>query len=139
MHKLQKVQNSAARLILSRRRRDSAKDALRELHWLNVETRITFKILLLVHKVVRGKAPEGLALNYKGFNGRPEDLFKLEEPVLKTKYGKRLFAYNGPKLWNALPVKLRMEEDTEKYKKNLKTILFDGHDELKRNTFKYRT
>ena len=45
LNKLQKLQNSAAKLILSRRRRDSAAEALRELHWLNVETRITFKIL----------------------------------------------------------------------------------------------
>jgi hypothetical protein len=139
MYKLQKVQNSAARLILSKRRRDSATEALRELHWLNIETRITFKILLLVHKVVRGKAPQDLTLNYKGFNGRPDDMLKLEEPVFKTKYGKRLFAYNGPRLWNVLPIGLRMEEDTKKYKKGLKTLLYDGHDELKRNAFKYRT
>ena len=66
-------------------------------------------------------------------------MLKLEEPVFKTKYGKRLFAYNGPRLWNVLPIGLRMEEDTKKYKKGLKTLLFDGHDELKRNAFKYQT
>lgn len=47
--KLQKVQNAAARLILGRRKRDSATEALKKLHWLNVESRITFKILLLVY------------------------------------------------------------------------------------------
>ena len=139
IYKLQKVQNTAARLILSKRRRDSATAALRELHWLNIESRITFKILLLVHKVVRRKCPENLTLNYKTFNGRSDDLLKLEEPVFKTKYGKRLFVYNGPRLWNALPTELRMEEDTEKYKKGLKTLLFDGHEDLKRNAFKYNT
>ena len=46
MYKLQKVQNSAARLVLGRRRRDSAWSALPELHWLNVEARIIFKVLL---------------------------------------------------------------------------------------------
>ena len=137
IYKLQKVQNTAARLILSRRRRDSATIALRELHWLNIETRITFKILLLVHKVVRQKCPKNLNLNYKAFNGRPDDILKLEEPVFKTKYGKRLFAYNGPRLWNVLPIGLRLEEDTEKYKKGLKTLLFDGHADLKQNAFKY--
>ena len=38
LFKLQKIQNSAARLLLGRRRRESARLALRELHWLNVET-----------------------------------------------------------------------------------------------------
>ena len=51
LYKFQKVQNTAARLILGRRRRDSAAEALKELHWLNIDARITFKILLLVFKV----------------------------------------------------------------------------------------
>ena len=135
--KLQKVQNTAARLILGKRRRDSAKDALRELHWLNVDARITFKILLLVHKVVRGQC--NMSLSYKSFNGRPEDELKLVTPTFNTKYGERLFEYNGSRLWNSLPVHVRKEEDTEVYKKMIKTILFDGNEELKRTAFKYRT
>ena len=70
LYKLQKVQNTAARLILSKRRRDSAKQALRELHWLNVESRITFKVLLMVHKVVRGKSSDNLSIKYKRFRRR---------------------------------------------------------------------
>ena len=66
LFKLQKVQNSAARLILGVRRRDSAKLALRELHWLNIEARVSFKILLLVFKVVRGMCHT--KLTYKNFN-----------------------------------------------------------------------
>ena len=135
--KLQKVQNTAARLILGKRRRDSAKDALRELHWLNVDARITFKILLLVHKVVRGQC--NMSLSDKSFNGRPEDELKLVTPTFNTKYGERLFEYNGSRLWNSLPVHVRKEEDTEVYKKMIKTILFNGNEELKRTAFKYRT
>ena len=137
IYKLQKVQNAAARLILSKKRMFSASRALRELHWLNIETRITFKILLLVHKAIRGKCPDNVKVTYKQFNGRPNDWLLLETPTFKTKYGKRFFAYNGPRLWNALPVALRSEEDTEKFKKSLKTLLFDGHGELKRIAFKY--
>ena len=65
LNKPQKLQNLAAKLILSRRRKDSAAEALRELHWLNVETRMTFKILLIVHKIVIGHCPESLSLNIK--------------------------------------------------------------------------
>ena len=70
LFKYQKVQNAAAKLILGRRRRDSATLALRELHWLNIEARITFKILLIVYKVVRGICSDNLNLVYKSFNGR---------------------------------------------------------------------
>ena len=139
IYKLQKLQNSAARMILSKRRSFSATSALRELHWLNVETRVTFKILLIVHKAIRGKCPDNVKISYKQFNGRPDDWLLLETPTFKTKYGKRLFAYNGPRLWNALPVALRSEKDTEKFKKSLKTLLFDGHEELKRRAFKYQS
>ena len=138
LFKLQKMQNAAARLILGRRKRDSASRALRDLHWLNVESRITFKILLLVFKILKGLCPENLSLTYKGFNGRPEDYLLLETPTFKTQYGKRIFAYNGSRLWNALPVSIRAEEDVEKFKKQIKTVLFDGSEELKKKAYRYK-
>ena len=100
LYKLQKVQNYAARLVLGRRKRESAKEALRELHWLNVESRILFKVLLLVFKVIRGMCSDNLTLKFKSFNGRPDDFLLLDTPNFQTKYGKRLFAYNGTRLWS---------------------------------------
>ena len=135
LFKFQKLQNTAARLILGRRRRDSASQALKELHWLNVDARITFKICLLVFKVLRGKC--NMSLTYKSFNGRPDDYLKLETPNFKTKYGQRLFEYNGSRLWNALPLNIRTEENIEVYKTKLKTLLFEGHEQLKHSAFKY--
>ena len=137
LFKLQKVQNSAARLILGIRRRDSAKLALYELHWLNVEARVSFKILLLVFKVVRGMC--NMTLTYKNFNGRPNDYLMLETPTFKTKYGKRTLEYNGSRLWNALPVNIRVVEDIDVYKKLVKTLLFTNYNDLIREAFKYDT
>ena len=125
LYKLQKVQNTAARLVLGRRRRESARDALRELHWLNVETRILFKVILLVFKVVRGLCSENMTLKFKAFNGRPSDLLLLETPNFNTKFGKRLFEYNGTRLWNALPCNVRNEEDIEVFKKKAVRISKD--------------
>ena len=138
LFKLQKVQNAAARLVLGRRRRESATQALNELHWLNVDARITFKTLLLVYKVLHGICSKNFDLQYKGFNGRPNDYLLLHTPTFKTVYGKRIFAYNGSRLWNALPVDVRAEESIEKFKRSIKTILFEGNDELKRKAFKYK-
>ena len=78
-----------------------------------------------------------LELQYKGFNGRPSDYLLLVTPNFKTVYGRRTFAYNGSRLWNALPVDVRSEESVVTFKKRLKTILFDGHEELWRKAFKY--
>ena len=136
--KLQKVQNTAARLILGRRRRESATLALKEIHWLKIEARIVFKVLLLVFKMLKGQCSRNMELNYKSFNGRPDDYLLLETPNFKTAYGKRVFAYNGSRLWNALPMEVRAEEDVEKYKKLIKTILFVGCDELMKKAYKYK-
>ena len=47
------------------------------------------------------------------------------------------FAYNASRLWNALPGRIRAADTVEKFKKDVKTLLFDGHGELKRRAFKY--
>ena len=137
LYKLQKLQNAAAKLILGRGKRDSASAALKALHWLNVDARITFKILLLVFKVLKGQCSQNIELRYKTFNGRADDYLLLDTPNFKTAYGKRVFAYNGSRLWNALPVGVRMEDDVDKFKKSVKTILFEGNEELKKKAYKY--
>ena len=122
---------------MGRRKRDSARKALRELHWLDVESRILFKVIVLVFKVIRGICSDNLSLTFKSFNGRPSDFLLLETPNFNTKYGKRLFEYNGSRLWNALPSDMRFDEDIDSFKKKLKTMLFDGCEDLKKRAFKY--
>ena len=48
--RLQMIQNAAARLILGGQKRDHVTPLLIQLHWLPVEKRIIFKVLLLVYK-----------------------------------------------------------------------------------------
>ena len=78
-----------------------------------------------------------MTLTYKNFNGRPNDYLMLETPTFKTKYGKRTLEYNGSRLWNALPVNIRVVEDIEVYKKLVKTLLFTNYNDLIREAFKY--
>ena len=80
---------------------------------------------------------DNLKLTYKGFNGRDDDFLKLETPTFKTKYGERTFEFNGTRLWNALPYEIRILDDVEVFKKRVKTLLFEGSDELKKRAFKY--
>ena len=57
---LQYVLNSAARVIARSWKFDHITPLLIELHWLPVEQRIIFKILLFTFKVVHGLAPSHL-------------------------------------------------------------------------------
>ena len=52
---LQRVQNAAARLVLSLNLRDHVKPALKQLHWLPVVYRIQYKLCLLMHHVHLGR------------------------------------------------------------------------------------
>ena len=50
---------------------------------------------------------------------------QLDFPVNKySTIGDRAFGTYGPKKWNALPVELRIQEDFQKFKGELKTHLF---------------
>ena len=57
---LQRAQNAAARLVLGLDRRFSITTALRDLHWLPVKHRITFKVATLMHQTFHRRCPPNL-------------------------------------------------------------------------------
>ena len=57
LHRLQLGQNCTARLIMGGCKYDHITPLLRELHWLPVEHRITFKLLLITFKALNNLAP----------------------------------------------------------------------------------
>ena len=57
---LQKVQNSAARLVLGRNAKHSSMENTKQLHWLPIKQCINYKVLTLVHKCQHQKAPKYL-------------------------------------------------------------------------------
>ena len=58
LNKLRRIQNAAARLVTGTRKFDHISPILERLHWLPIQYRIQFKILLFVHKSLNGKGPE---------------------------------------------------------------------------------
>ena len=127
VYKLQKLQNAAARLITKTKRRESAEPLLHALHWLNVNSRIAFKILLLTFKSTRLTCSENLSLNYRDHNYRPHDYLSLETWSPKTQHGKRTFKFAAPRLWNCLPVNIRCAESVDDFKRLVKTLLFSDN------------
>ena len=55
--KLQRLQNTAARLTVCMKKTDHITPVLKKLHWLPVNDRITFKLVLLTYKSLNGLAP----------------------------------------------------------------------------------
>ena len=60
-NKLQSVLNTAARLVSLSRKYDNITPILKELHWLHIQHRIKFKLLLQVFKCLNDLAPKYLA------------------------------------------------------------------------------
>ena len=58
---LQRVQNSAAKLILKSRRAEHDKPLLKPLHWLPMEQRIKYKTSCLCYQIIIDAAPQYLA------------------------------------------------------------------------------
>ena len=58
--KLQRIQNTAARLAMGLKRSDHVTLILKNLHWLPVEKRIEFKILLITYKTIHGQSADYL-------------------------------------------------------------------------------
>ena len=57
LHKLQMIQNSAARLVTGTHGRDHITPVLFKLHWLPVRYRIEFKLLVLMYQAVHHLGP----------------------------------------------------------------------------------
>ena len=136
MHKLQKVQNAAARLIYKLPKRSTVSEVIEELHWLRVEQRRIYKILLIVYKHFSSTSPSFLSSLLEITNSETR---KLKDTYFNTKYGRRAFRYTAPRLWNELPLVLRTENSTDVFKDKLKTYIFAHTSDIMKGINKYRT
>ena len=132
IYKLQKVQNAAAKLIMLARKRDHVTPLMRQLHWLPMNYRCKFKVLILTFKILDGKAPDylcGLINRYSpGRQLRSSSDFLLRQPPFpRTKYGERAFCHLAPMLWNGLPSAVRHAETLSDFKRMLKSLFFIEH------------
>ena len=129
IHKLQLVQNSAAKVILMKKKRDHVTPLLQGLHWLPIDFRIKYKINLLTYKSLHGKSPQYLIDMIKPYKPartlRSSSHGRIEENNARYKRtGDRAFSVSAPKLWNALPEHVKNCETLNCFKKTLKTYYF---------------
>ena len=129
LDKLQRVQNTAARLITGTKQYDHIKPALRELHWLPVESRIIFKVLLITFKIIHGLCPAYLSSLLQQYHPqgslRSSSKLLFTVPTVKSvTYGECAFSLSAPILWNSLPDSVKNTTSLSSFKSALKTFLF---------------
>ena len=134
LNKLQMVQNAAARLISLRRKRESVSDVLHNLHWLRVEARIVFKLLLLVYKCLHDMAPDCLVELITVRNSIRSILYLKH---YQSSYARRSFSYMAPRLWNNLPDHIRLCTTLTTFKSKVKYLLFNNFNNYMKSVFKY--
>ena len=106
------VQNAAARLITGIRKHHHITPILMDRHWLPVNERIQFKILLLTFKSLTGFASvyidEMIQRYVPNRKLRSSSAFLLKHNKWNLKsYGFRAFTVVAPFLWNSLPLEVK--------------------------------
>ena len=130
INRLQRVQNTAARLVAMISRHEHITPVLKSLHWLPIHERTIYKLLLLTYKAVHGMSPiyiaENISLYNPSYNTRSSSKLLLDHTrKSSTKYyGDRAFTTAAPTLWNNLPFTVRSSPTVTVFKTRLKTHLF---------------
>ena len=100
---LQRVQNAAARLVTRLGPREHVTSTIRDLHWLPVQHRITYKLCLMMHLVNIGRAPTYLINSVTATRDvvsrsrlRSSSSHCYEQPRTRHKLGERSFIFAGP-------------------------------------------
>ena len=121
MKRLKPIQHNAARLVTRTPLRGHITPVMKQLHWLPVECRMTYKLMVLVYKCVSGTAPAYLCrlIQRKCRDSRlrqPSNL-ELHRPVPKKAAA---VGFVGPDRWNKLPERLRGSASLNIFKRDFR-------------------
>jgi len=123
--------NAAARVIINLSLHDHVKPVLKQLHWLPIEQRITYKLCLSMHYIHIRLAPKYLSACSHNFCSQwqiPTEVYLvsgLRSAKNKIWWTWLRFFYSGPATSNTLPSDLHDITDTSTFRKRLKSVLFD--------------
>uniref|UniRef100_A0A670IWM0 Reverse transcriptase domain-containing protein n=1 Tax=Podarcis muralis TaxID=64176 RepID=A0A670IWM0_PODMU len=130
--KLQRMQNAAARLLTGSLPWEHIHPVLFKLHWLPVEYRVRFKVLLLTFKALHGLGPsyprDRLSRYAPRRASRSTNSNTLVVPgpkeVRLASTKARAFSTLAPACWNTLPRETRALHDLISFRRACKTQLF---------------
>ena len=130
LDKLQHIQNMSCWVICNIRKHDHVSSAMKNLHWLKIPDRITYKLCLLVYKCQNNLAPWYLS---DLLQSRPSSrlLQSSQSDNIYAAYFKNSqcqlssFSSAGPRAWNTLPMAIKTAQLLDTFKTLLKTHLFN--------------
>ena len=132
LHRLQSIQNSAARIVTNSSKYTRITLVLRKLHWLPVQ----LKLATLVYKFIHTGFPKSFApylstycTTYNTRRSQSVANFlsvpKCQPTIHKsTKQFGFSFAFDAPTVWNSLPEDIRTSPTVVSFRKKLKTYLY---------------
>jgi hypothetical protein len=132
LDRLQSVLNAAARLINSARKFDHVTPLLRDLHWLPVRQRITFRLAVLAYRCLNDMAPPYLAASLhrvadidsrRRLRSASTDALVVP-PTVHPTIGDRAFPVAAARAWNSLSPSVTSAPSLLTFRKRLKTELF---------------
>ena len=136
LHRLQSIQNSAARIVTNSSKYTRITLVLRKLHWLPVQFRSEFKLATLVYKFIHTGFPKYfapyLSTYHNTYNTRCSQSVAnfLNVPKFQPKIHKSTkqfgfsFAFDAPTVWNSLPEDIRASPTIASFRTKLKTYLY---------------
>ena len=129
IHKLQRMQNTIARVVRLATSNTGVIKILKDPHWLPVRNSIDFKIATLVYKVKSSSQPVYLSSLISAYapirSLLPTVTHILHTPRVKTAVGSRAFSSSAPKVWNSLPTDIRECATLLTFRRKLKTFYFN--------------
>ena len=130
INRLQKIQNSVARIVTRTSRSSHITPVLKSLHWLPVQYRINFKLCCITHCALSLKEPyylNSLLINRLNSHSLRSSSFNPLTLLFfnKKSNGFRSFAHAAPFLWNHLLNTVRSAPTYLSFRKSLKTYFFN--------------
>ena len=128
--KFQRVQNTLARVTVQQGKFDRITPVLKQLHWLPIEQRITFKLATLSYNIKSTGQPaylRELLSDYQPVRTlRSSSKHLLTVNVADTVLATRGFRHSAVAVWNSLPDSIRDSSNIDIFKRKVKTLLFNA-------------
>jgi hypothetical protein len=127
---LQKVQNSAARMIFKTPFRQPTTPLLFKLHWLSIKDRIDFKVACFCFYIITNSAPAYLLdivelyTPARTLRSSSDTRLLCQNRFKRMSHGFRSFSVYAPQLWNTIPFYIRHADSITSFKSKMKTYLF---------------
>ena len=110
LNKIQRIQNTLARVVTNTSKFEHITPILKKLHWLPIKQRIDYKLCLLTYKTLQIQQPIPISLGIIVFlflltlclQDHLIHRFWQSIPYVRTSLGKRAFSVIAPRLWNSL-------------------------------------